>query len=74
MADSIKLNAFGKRVIVERIADQWKTFYLATDGKRRPANDIVIPSDLALADIPGYLDDLLHEWATAAYPNVGIID
>jgi hypothetical protein len=39
-------------------------FYLGTDGKRRPATDITVPSNIAESEILQYLDDLCHEWAT----------
>ena len=37
--------------------------YRASQGKRIPLNDVVIPSDLAADDLATYLDDVFHEFA-----------
>lgn len=66
---SLKFNVFGRRVLVVSSEDGWQAFYLG-EGKRRPAIDIVVPSDLEADDIEQYLDDLCHEWATEHHPNV----
>jgi hypothetical protein len=40
---SLKFNVFGRRVLVVSSEDGWQAFYLGTEGKRRPAIDIVVP-------------------------------
>ncbi|MDH0734595.1 DUF7661 family protein [Achromobacter spanius] len=40
----------------------WEVYRL-TDGKQVRADDIIIPADMEVGDIAGYLDDLLHEIA-----------
>lgn len=67
---SLKFNVFGRRVLVVSSEDGWQAFYFGEEGKRRPAIDIVVPSDLEAAAIEQYLDDLCHEWATERHPNV----
>ena len=63
-------DVFGRRVTVLRTEGGWQAFYGGTDGKRRPARDIVIPSDTAEEEIERYLADLCHEWASTRAPDV----
>jgi hypothetical protein len=70
---SLKFNVFGRRVLVVSSEDGWQAFYLG-EGKRRPATDIVVPSDLEADGIEQYLDDLCHEWATEHHPKVERLD
>jgi hypothetical protein len=67
---SIKLDVFGRRILVEEAQAGWSLFYLGPEGKRRPAHDLVIPTDLPEAEIESYLADLCHEWATPRHPDV----
>jgi hypothetical protein len=67
-------DVFGKPVLVSRTGDQWTTYYLGTEGKRRPARDIIVPADTPAAEVEMYLSDLCHEWATARHPKVRRID
>ena len=67
---ALKLDVFGRTVLVEQSAHGWSVFYLGHEGKRRPATDIVVPRAVAAADIPQYLADLCHEWASARHPQV----
>jgi hypothetical protein len=67
---SIKLDVFGRRMLVEESQTGWSLFYLGAEGKRRPAHDLVIPDDLPEAEIETYLADLCHEWATPRHPGV----
>ena len=73
MNASIKLNAFGRRLKIVRTAERWQVLQLSADGKSRPAPDIVLPPHLTLAEIPVYIDDLLHEFATPENPSVQVI-
>jgi len=68
----LTIDAFGRRILVEATADGWAAYIPSQDGKRRPA-DFAIPSDLDPAEIAGYLDDLLHEHATADHPAVRVL-
>jgi hypothetical protein len=74
MNESITLNAFGRMLKIVRSAERWRVLLLGADGKSRPAPDIVIPAHLTLAEIPAYVDDLLHEAATPENPSVQVID
>ena len=65
----------GPRVLeVHRDGGQWKAFYPGSDGTRRPARDIVIPPEVEERDLPGYIADLCHEWATLENNEVRILD
>lgn len=70
----MKLNVFGRRVDVLRQNSQWKVFYSGNEGKRRVANDIVLPSNLNDEEIIGYISDLCHEWATPTNSEVSRIE
>jgi len=61
---------FGTLLAVEKQDGHWRAYYLGNEGKRRPAADILIPDELNYDEIVGYLDDLLHERATANHPRV----
>jgi hypothetical protein len=67
---ALKLDVFGRRVLVERRADAWEAFYLGSDGKRRRAEDIFIPGTIPEEELARYLADLCHEWATPRNPGV----
>jgi len=47
-----------------KLSNHWDIFFIETEGKKRTAHDIIIPRDLKESEIVGYLEDLLHEWAT----------
>ncbi len=67
---SIKLDVFGRRMVALRTENAWSVFYLGSDGKRRPAIDVFVPSWVKESDLVEYLVDLCHEWASARYPDV----
>jgi hypothetical protein len=66
----LKLDVFGRSVLVERDDDAWVVFYLSGDGKRRRADDIFIPSTVSESEIERWVADLCHEWATPRNPSV----
>ena len=66
----IKIDVFGKIVLVIQSPEGWSAFYLGPDGKRRPADDLFIPSFILEAEIEDYLADICHEWASEKYPEV----
>ncbi|MDF2179548.1 hypothetical protein P2G88_14945 [Aliiglaciecola sp. CAU 1673] len=67
------LNVFGREVEVVRRERAWKAFYKGNEGKKRLAQDIFIPGELAENEIVGYVSDLCHEWACARYPVVQVL-
>ncbi len=69
----MKLNVFGRHVQVLRCNNDWKAYYLGNEGKRRLAEDIVIPSEIKKDELPNYLADLCHEWASQNRETVTII-
>lgn len=70
MRNSMTFEVFGRAVVVEKRSGCWQAYYPGPDGKRRPATDIVIPSDTDEAGLEQYLADLCHEWATASHQDV----
>jgi hypothetical protein len=69
----MKLNVFGKHIEVVRCNNKWKAYYLGNEGKKRLAEDIVIPSDIEENELPNYMADLCHEWASQNRDSVTTI-
>jgi len=70
LADSVKLDVFGKYMLVERSEGMWRTYLLGADGKRSLVLDVVVPESLAEDELAQYFDDLYHEAATPRRPVV----
>ena len=66
----IKIKVYGVLVIVEMTDSGWAVFYPGADGKRRLAENIVIPDFVEESKLENYLSDLCHEWATDRHPSV----
>lgn len=71
---SIKFDVYGKQVLILRTDRGWAVEYESGEGKKRPADDIVIPDFVSEAEIEQYLADLCHEWASERYPSVWRIE
>jgi hypothetical protein len=69
MPQSVKLDVFGKRMLVERHDGTWRTYLLGVDGKRSLVN-IPIPDSMPEAELVQYFDDIYHEVATPQRPAV----
>ena len=69
----MKLDAYGKRLEIRRENEKWLIYELG-EGKKKRSNDIYIPSEYSEAEVISYLEDLFHERATPANPNIKIID
>ena len=69
MPSSVKLDVFGKRMLVERYEGTWRTYLIGSDGKRSLVN-IAIPESMPEAELAQYFDDIYHEAATAQHPAV----
>jgi len=69
----VKLNAFGRVLVVLRENGEWRVLEQGNEGKRRTARDIVIPAAVAEDEVVDYLSDLLHEYATERHPAVEVI-
>jgi len=70
---SIRFDVFGRELQVVRVAERWRAYYPGAEGKRRPAEDIVIPADVPESALRQYLADLCHEWASARHPDVRLL-
>ena len=71
---TIKLDVFGRDVLVVKNEAGWKAYYGGQEGKRRPAIDIVIPPGIKESRLAEYLDDLCHEWASDRNNSVKRVD
>ena len=69
----MKYDIFGKILIVEQVGNGWVVFYPGADGKKRMAENIIIPSFLCEAEILKYLEDICHEWACGPDSKVKIV-
>ncbi len=74
MVNRIKIDVFGRMVLATQSDKGWSIYYLSGGGKRRPANDIVIPSFVDESEIETYLADICHEWASEKYSEVRRLD
>jgi hypothetical protein len=70
----VRLDVFGREVLVVRQDENWSVFYVGLDGKRRPAGDIMIPPIIKESEIERWLADLCHEWSTQKHPSVKRLD
>jgi len=70
----LRFDVFGRDVLVEKHERGWRVFYRGSEGKRRPATDIVIPPNIEESKLAQYLDDLCHEWATDRNRTVKRVD
>lgn len=70
----MKFNVFGRLVQVERHKGIWRAYYLGNEGKKRRADDIVIPGNLRQDELSDYIADLCHEWATPNNSQVTVIE
>ena len=69
MSASVRLDVFGKCLLVERSEGTWRTYLLGAEGKRSPVN-VAIPESVTEAELAQYFDDLYHESATPQRPTV----
>jgi hypothetical protein len=61
----MRFNVFGKKAIeVVRNSGEWQVFYLGNEGKKRKAEDVIIPASISESEIEDYISDLFHELAT----------
>ncbi len=71
---TIKFDIYGTSVTVEKTDSGWAAFYPGAEGKRRPAEDIIITAFIEENELERYLSDLCHEWATENHPKVRRLD
>ena len=72
--NSIKIDVFGRLVLAVKSDNGWRIYYLGEDGKRRLADDLMLPPFLAADELISYLADLCHEWATEKHNQVRRLD
>ena len=70
MPIKIKFDVFGRHVLAVRTEVGWQMYYVGGDGKRRAADDLIIPPFVKDIEMERYLADLCHEWETKAHPEV----
>lgn len=70
--ERITLDVFGRELLAIRKQESWQLFYTGSEGKRRPATDIVVEDGLSKEQLVQELADLLHEWARPGFDEVKI--
>jgi len=70
----MKMLVFGKIIEVNRTDESWSVFYVGAEGKKRLANDIIIPPELREEELLEYIADLCHEWETKVNNRVEILE
>ena len=70
----MKFNIYRRKIEILKVLNGWGVLYLGNDGKKRIAHDIIFPTDLNENKIIGYLEDLLHEWATSKNSQISKIE
>ena len=71
---TLKFDVFGRDVLIVKTESGWQAIYSGSEGKRRPARDIIVPSNIVESEMVKYLDDLCHEWATDQNNSVYRVD
>ncbi len=71
---TLRFEVFGRHVVVLNKEGRWTAYYQGSEGKRRLATDIVVPSSVDESEVEQYLADLCHEWASRKYPDVNRLD
>jgi hypothetical protein len=71
---TLKFDVFGQNVAIVETESGWQAFYSGPEGKRRPASDIIVPSNIEESELVKYLDDLCHEWASDRNNSVTRVD
>ncbi|MGE0970443.1 DUF7661 family protein [Klebsiella sp. WOUb02] len=64
-------DVFGRHIGVQREDGRWLVYRVdLTERKSSRLYDVIIPDDLSETEIPGWLDDIFHEAASARHPEV----
>jgi len=66
----MKFNVYSRQLEVNRHQGQWQVLVSGSEGKKRLAEDIVIPADVREEELTEYLADLCHEWARDGHDRV----
>ena len=59
---------------VDRMQGEWRVVYFGADGKHREAQDVVIPPSVTESELPRYLGNIFHEYASPEHPEVIRLD
>ena len=64
-------DVFGRHIGIRREGGRWLAYRVdLNENKFSRLRDVVIPDGTVEEDIPGWLDDIFHEMATARHPEV----
>lgn len=57
------LDVYGRKLEVYRHQGRWRVLLSGSDGKKRIAEDVMVPSHIRKEELVEYLADLCHEWS-----------
>ncbi|WP_417347835.1 hypothetical protein [Ferrimonas sp.] len=66
----VKVDLFGKPVVVMRVGEEWQLFRESDTGLLSRVHEVVFPPDMDESELCGYLDDIFHEFASERHPGV----
>ena len=66
----MRFDVYGTLIEVVCREGSWRVFYPGSEGKKRLADDIVIPDTVGEERLEQYLADIRHEYATARHSTV----
>ena len=70
----MKFDVYGRKLDVIRHQNQWRVLIAGSEGKKRLAEDIMVPSHIPEEALAEYLADLCHEWSRKGKESVLRID
>ncbi len=74
VALAMRFDVFGTLIEVCRRDTAWQVFYVGSEGKKRLAQDIVVPASVPEEQLEDYLADIRHEYASAEHNEVKRLD
>ncbi len=66
----MKINVYGRKIEVIRSDSKWKVFFIGSEGKKRMADNITVPSNINEEELISFLSDIFHEWASPSNSDV----
>ena len=61
---NMKFDIYGKfQLQIEWKNGKWQVYKIG-NGLRMPVHDLIIPSEVSSKDLPAFLDDVFHEYAS----------
>lgn len=69
-----RFEVFGREMLIKRLEGNWVLFTVSGKGLLSRVGDIAIPAELSPQELRSFLDDMYHEQASTAHPEVIRLD